>query len=49
MMNKGLRGLRVKENEMGDPLTFVTFGLTFKIPSKKCRYAVECSGVLDIK
>ena len=27
-MNKGLRGLRVKENEMGDPLTFVTFGLT---------------------
>jgi len=28
MMNKGLRGLRVKENEMGDPLTFVTFGLT---------------------
>ena len=30
MMNKGLRGLRVKENGMGDPLTFVTFGLTDK-------------------
>jgi hypothetical protein len=49
MMNKGLRGLRVKENEMGDPLTFVTFGLTIETPSKKRRYAVECSGVLDIK
>ena len=49
MMNKGLRGLRVKENEMGDPLTFVTFGLTIEIPPKKCFYAVECSGVLDIK
>jgi len=49
MMNKGLRGLRVKGNEMGDPLTFVTFGLTIKIPMKKRCYAVECSGVLDIK
>ena len=49
MMNKGLRVLRMKENEMGDPLTFVTFGLTIKIPSKKRCYAVECSGVLDIK
>ena len=49
MMNKGLRGLRVKENEMGDPLTFVTFGLIIKIPPKKRRYVVECSGVLDIK
>jgi hypothetical protein len=49
MNNKGCRGLWVKENEMGAPLTFVTFGLTIKIPSKKRCYAVECSGVLDIK
>jgi len=48
-MNKGLRGLRVKENEMGDPLTFVTFGLTIKIPMKKRCYAVECPRVLNEK
>jgi ribosomal protein L16/L10AE len=49
MMNKGLRGLRVKANEMGDPLTFVTFGLTIEIPFQKRHNALECPRVLNEK